>query len=98
MQWPRSAAHLQESLVGTQAEADALMEEAADALVRGTDDAAEGALMLHISMATLQEAGNAAGVPYTSWVSLITLSIPGMQISLAEAPFAAQLSRTRQSQ
>ena len=52
---------------GTQAEADALMEEAAFALMHGSSDQAEGCLMLNISMTTLHEAASALGLSYDAW-------------------------------
>lgn len=58
---------MQESLDGTQAEADALMEEAAFALMHGSSDQAEGCLMLNISLTTLHEAGSALGLSYDAW-------------------------------
>lgn len=62
---------MQESLDGTQAEADALMEEAANAFMHGTSEEAEGCLMLNVSTTTLHEVVSALGWPCHTWRSQV---------------------------
>ena len=63
--------HLQESLDGTQAEADALMEEAAHAFMHGESGEAEGCLLLNVSTTTLHEVVGALGRPSHTWRSQV---------------------------
>lgn len=66
---------MQESLDGTQAEADALMEEAANAFMHGTSEEAEGCLMLNVSTTTLHEVVSALGRPCHTWRSQVLPSV-----------------------
>lgn len=70
--------HAQESLDGTQAEADALMEEAANAFMHGASDEAEGCLLLNISTTTLHEVVGALGRPYHTWRSQVSTALQTM--------------------
>lgn len=63
---------VQESLEGTQAEADALIEESSYWVINTNDDEgheerAWGALILHISQSTFAEVAAALGQPFSSW-------------------------------
>ena len=68
-------AHTQESLDGTQAEADALMEEAAKAFMHGASDEAEGCLLLNVSTTTIHEVVGALGRPYHTWRSQVPTAL-----------------------
>lgn len=63
---------VQESLEGTQAEADALIEESSYWVIHVNDDEgheerAWGALVLHISQSTFAEVAAVLGQPFSSW-------------------------------
>ncbi|KAL0040637.1 hypothetical protein WJX79_000270 [Trebouxia sp. C0005] len=69
----------QESLEGTQAEADALIEESSYWVINTNDDEgheerAWGALILHISQSTFAEVAAALGQPFSSWAKTKSFS------------------------
>ncbi|KAL0028399.1 hypothetical protein WJX77_003852 [Trebouxia sp. C0004] len=69
----------QESLEGTQAEADALIEESSYWVINVNDDEgheerAWGALVLHVSQSTFAEVAAALGQPFSSWTKTKSFS------------------------
>ena len=65
---------MQESLEDTQAEANALVEEAAASFLNerhdeGHDDRAWGCVVLHVAQDTLKEVAAALGRSYNAWFS-----------------------------